>query len=108
MQQQREVVAAVGDKVLSPWTVVNPIRWWRLNHAVPDFFAFGEGTSPVRAGLWAMAMAGDNKTCSAPLTDGSATTLDPDRADALFAKIAADDTESIGRNLCTPTGLPRS
>lgn len=108
VQQQREVVAAVGDKVLSPWTVINPVRWWKLNHAVPDFFAFGEGTSPMRAGLWAMAMAGDNKTCSAPLTDGSATTLDAVRADRLFAKIAADDTDSIEKNLCTATGLAKS
>ncbi len=25
-------------------------------HAVPDFFAFGEGMGPIRAGEWASAM----------------------------------------------------
>ena len=35
---------------LSPWTVLNPVRYWRLNHAIPDFFKFGEGMGPVRAG----------------------------------------------------------
>ena len=48
VRRQREVVAAVGSEVLSPWTVVNPVRWWRLNNAIPDFFTFGEGMGPVR------------------------------------------------------------
>ena len=49
VRHQREVVAAVGDKVLSPWSVVNPVRWWRLNNAMPDFFKFGDGMGPVRS-----------------------------------------------------------
>ena len=49
-QHQREVVSAVGKEVVSPWTVVNPLRYWRINMAAPDSFAFGEGTSPIRAG----------------------------------------------------------
>src|SRR5690606_10211988 len=28
---QREVVSAVGGKALSPWTIINPIRWYRVN-----------------------------------------------------------------------------
>ena len=58
--RQREVVAAIGDKVLSPWSVINPIRWWRLNSAIPDFFAFGEGTGPIGrrpVGDWRSAMS---------------------------------------------------
>ena len=30
-QHQREVVSAVGTKVVSPWTVINPVRYWRLD-----------------------------------------------------------------------------
>ena len=48
-QHQREVVSAVGNKVVSPWTFINPFRYWQLNMAAPDSFAFGEGTSPIRA-----------------------------------------------------------
>jgi len=32
-RQQREVVKAVGHAALSPWTVLNPVRYWRLNMA---------------------------------------------------------------------------
>ena len=49
-KHQREVVSAVGYEVLSPWTFINPVRYWRLANAMPDFFAFGEGMGPVGAG----------------------------------------------------------
>ena len=109
VRRQREVVSAVGSKVLSPWTVANPVRWWRLNQAVPDFFGFGEGMGPVRAGLWATAMTrvdGDaGMTCTVPVTGGSAQ-IDTERADELFALIREDDTDSIPASLCTPSGIP--
>ena len=83
VRRQREVVAAVGAKVLSPWTVVNPVRWWRLNTSIPDFFGFGEGMGPVRAGMWATAMTrvdGEaGMTCTVPVSGGSAQ-IDPERA----------------------------
>ena len=57
VKHQREVVAAVGDKVLSPWTFINPVRYWQLNMAVPDFFAVRRGHRPDRdGGQWASAM----------------------------------------------------
>lgn len=106
--RQREVVGAVGDKVASPMTVINPVRWWQLNRSTPDFFAFGDGTSPIAAGRWALAMTrldGDaGMTCTVPIAD-LAVNWDRERADQLFAKIIEDDTESVG-DLCTPTGMP--
>ncbi|WP_205471219.1 LCP family protein [Nocardioides sp. SYSU D00038] len=110
VRRQREVVSAVGAKVMSPWTVLNPVRWWQLTHSTPDFFAFGEGTSAMRAGLWAMAMTrvdGDSGlTCVVPIAD-LAVNWDPERAPEMFQKIIEDDTDSIGKSLCTPKGLPR-
>ena len=107
VRRQREVVAAVGKAVLSPWTVVNPVRWWRLNHEIPDFFKFGEGMGPVRAGMWATAMTrvdGDaGLTCVVPLQD-LAVTWHPELAPQMFQKIIDDDTESIDKKLCSPTG----
>jgi LCP family protein required for cell wall assembly len=108
VRRQREVVAAVGDKVLSPWTVLNPVRWWRLNSSIPDFFGFGEGMGPMRAGMWATAMSrvdGEaGMTCTVPVTGGSAQ-IDAERAAELFGAIAKDETGNISKALCTPSGI---
>lgn len=107
VRRQREVVAAVGDAVLSPWTVLNPVRWWRLNHEIPGFFKFGEGMGPTRAGMWATAMTrvdGESGlTCVVPLQD-LAVTWHPELAPQMFKKIIEDDTDSIDKKLCSPTG----
>jgi len=109
--RQREVVAAIGKKVLSPWSVVNPVRWWRLNSAVPDFFAFGEGTGPIAIGRWALAISSvgdDGLTCTMPVTDGSATVLDEDRGRPLFDAIIEDRTDDITKKQCTTAGVAGS
>ncbi|WP_193614994.1 LCP family protein [Nocardioides lijunqiniae] len=110
VQRQREVVAAIGDKVLSPWSVVNPVRWWRLNNAVPGFFGFGEDTSTLDAGRWALAMTKvggkDGRTCTMPVTDGSANNWDRDRAEPIFRAFIEDSTDDITKAQCTPSGLP--
>lgn len=111
VRRQREVVGAIGQKVLSPWTVVNPVRWWRLNTSVPDFFGFGDGTNMLDAGRWALAMtrtgSGDNLTCTMPVTSSSAETWDMDRAQPLLDAIIEDRTEDITRDQCTPSGVAR-
>ncbi len=107
---QREVVSAVGKKVVSPWSVINPVRYWRINMAAPDSFAFGEGTSPIRAAMWATAMTrvnGDNGlTCGVPISD-LAVHWDPTRSQQMFDYIIKDETDSIPKKLCTPTGTPQ-
>jgi LCP family protein required for cell wall assembly len=107
---QREVVSAVGKKVVSPWTVINPFRYWRVNMAAPDSFAFGEGTSPIRAAMWATAMTrvnGDNGlTCGVPISD-LAVHWDPERSKQMFDYIIQDKTDDIPAGLCTPTGTPK-
>lgn len=104
VQQQREVIASVGDKVLSPWSVLNPVRWWKLNAAVPDFFRFGEKMGPVSAGKWALAMTDTGKSCTVPLARAD-TTWDEERAKRLFATLSEDRTDDITADLCTATGL---
>ncbi|MCW2792701.1 MAG: cell envelope-related transcriptional attenuator [Nocardioides sp.] len=110
VKHQREVVAAVGDAVVSPWTFVNPFRYWNLLTSVPDFFAFGEGTSTVRAGMWASAMThvnGDNGlSCVVPISD-LVVHWDPARSKQMFGYIIDDKTSDIPKSLCTPTGLPK-
>jgi LCP family protein required for cell wall assembly len=107
VRRQREVVSAVGSEVLSPWTVINPVRYWRLNNAIPDFFKFGEGMGPVRSSMWATAMTrvnGDEGlTCVVPLQD-LAVHWDPEKAPEMFDKIIKDETDTIDDALCSPTG----
>ena len=107
VRRQREVVAAVGSAVLSPWSVLNPVRYWKLNHEIPDFFAFGDGMGPIRSAMWATAMTrvdGDKGlTCVVPLQD-LAVHWDPEKAPEMFEKIIEDDTESIDKDLCSDTG----
>jgi LCP family protein required for cell wall assembly len=106
VKHQREVVAAVGDKVVSPWTFINPVRYWRLSMAVPDFFAFGEGTGPLQAAKWASAMTNVDLSCVVPIAD-LAVNWDEQRSEQLFGFIKDDATGDIPKALCTPTGLPR-
>ena len=106
VKHQREVVAAVGDKVLSPWTFINPVRYWNLSMAVPDFFAFGEGTGPLQAAKWASAMTNADLSCVVPIAD-LAVNWDEKRSQQMFQHIIEDDTEGIPKALCTPTGLPK-
>lgn len=110
VKHQREVVSAVGDKVVSPWTFL-PLRYWNLLTAIPDFFAFGDGTSVVRAGLWASAMTHVNGknglSCVVPISD-LAVHWDPTRSKQMFKLIIEDKTSDIPKSLCTPTGLPKS
>jgi hypothetical protein len=107
VRRQREVVSAVGKKVVSPWTVINPVRYWRLNNAIPDFFTFGDGMGPVRGAMWATAMTrvnGDQGlTCVVPLQD-LAVHWDPEKAPEMFEKIIKDQTDTIDKDLCSSTG----
>jgi len=105
VRRQREVVAAIGDQVLSPWTVVNPVRWWNLNRAVPRFFVFGEGTSKFDASRWALSMSRVELTCTMPVTDTSANFWDLDRAEPMFEAIIDDQTDDITKQQCTGNGL---
>lgn len=107
-KNQREVVAAIGRKVVSPWSVLNPFRYWDLNLAATRAVAFGEGTNPLRAAMWASAMTNvdgeDGLTCGVPIAD-LAVNWDEERSQQMFDAIIDDDTDSIGQGLCTPTGI---
>jgi LCP family protein required for cell wall assembly len=107
---QREVVAAVGKKAISPWSLVNPFRYWQLNMAGADFVAIDDQMGPVAAAQFAMAMTkvngSDGLTCGVPITD-LAVHWDEARSTEMFQHIKADDTAGIGKGLCTPSGLSR-
>jgi LCP family protein required for cell wall assembly len=108
-RRQREVVSGVGAEVVSPWTFVNPVRYYRVNMAAAEAVRVSEGTSSfsmARFG-WAMTrVGGSGLTCTAPITapDGP---FDPERSEAMFRAVTEDDTDAIDKTLCTPTGLAR-
>jgi LCP family protein required for cell wall assembly len=107
---QREVVSAVGSEAVSPWSVINPFRYWNLNMAAANSVAVDEGMNPVNAAKFAIAMtrvSGDNGlTCGVPISD-LAVHWDEARSKQMFQHIIEDDTEGIGKGLCTPSGLPK-
>ena len=110
-RHQREVVSAIGHEATSPWTIVNPVRYYRVNMAGARTFSVSDGTGPVDLGRFAWAMTrvdGDNGlTCGVPIRD-LAVNWDPERSKAMFQHIIDDDTEGIGKDLCTPTGLTKA
>ena len=103
------MVSAVGDKAVSPWSVLNPVRYFRLNAAMPDFFTVSEGTNPLDMARFAWAMTrvdGESGlTCGVPIRD-LAVNWDEERSQQLFDLIAQDETGDVPKQLCTPSGLP--
>ncbi len=105
--QQREVMAAVGHKALSPWTVVNPFRYWNLWTSATDNLTVDQDMSVVAMGHFGWAMTHSDLTCPVPISN-LAVTWDPTRSKQMFRDIIHDDTQAIGKTLCTKSGLPTS
>jgi len=108
-RQQREVVSAIGSEVKSPWTFINPVRYFNLNKAATTSIRISEGTGPVALGGFGLAMTRvDGKsglTCGMPIAD-QAVNWDRERALELLKYVKEDRTADLPRRLCTPTGLP--
>lgn len=107
--RQGEVIGALGSEAKSPWTFLNPVRYWGLSNAAADAIRIDEDMGPVALGRFALAMTGDSRTCTMPNlsapSDPNRIIADPDRAPAVFEAIIADDV--VPANFCTPTGRPR-
>ena len=108
-KNQREVVTAIGQEVVSWKTVVNPLRYWRVMFGGAGSVEVSEGTGAVDAARFAYAMTRVNGanglTCGVPIAD-LVVNWDPERAPQMFEAIREDRTDDIGRDLCSPTGLP--
>lgn len=108
-EHQREVVSGIGQKVKSPWTVLNPVRYFRLNTAMTESVRVGEDTGPVDMAKVAFAMTRVNGknglTCGMPIAD-LAVHWDRERALQLLKFIKEDRTADIPKGLCTPSGQP--
>lgn len=109
-RNQREVVSAVGSEAVSPWTVINPVRYWKLNMAGARTLTVSEGTGPYALAKFALAMTrvdGDSGlTCGVPIRD-LGVNWDTERAEKLFGYLIEDSTDDVPNELCTPTGFPK-
>lgn len=107
--RQREVISSIGDEALTPWTFLNPVRYWRLSDAASGAIRIDEGMNPVDLGRFALALTGNSQTCTMPNlpapSDPNRIIADPDRAPALFQAIIGDTT--VPQRVCTPTGRAR-
>ncbi len=107
-RHQREVVSAVGSEAASPWSVINPVRYFRLADAGSDSLRVGKDTSMLSTMRFAWAMTrvdGKNGlTCGVPIAD-LAVNWDRARADRLFELIREDRTAEVPKPLCRPSGL---
>ncbi len=108
VQRQRQMLAAIAKKSATPATVLNPVRYWTLTHAVADSITVGKDTGLVETGSMALAMrkvAGqDGYTLTVPVADadyytpvGSAVLWDTDRAEAMFSELARGDTSKLDK-----------
>ena len=107
-RHQREVVSAVGSEAMSPWSVLNPVRYFRLAKSGSESLTVGEDTGPFDTARFAFAMTrvtGDKGlTCSVPIAD-LAVHWDRERALQMFELIKEDRTSEITGDLCRPSGL---
>ena len=107
-QHQREVVSAVGSKAASPWTVINPLRYYRLAMTGSQSLRVGEDTGMIATLRFAWAMTRVNGknglTCGVPISD-LAVHWDPVRSKRMFRLIAEDRTDDVSKNLCMQSGL---
>jgi LCP family protein required for cell wall assembly len=107
-RHQREVVSAVGHKSVSPWSVLNPVRYFRLAMSGADSLRVGKNTSMLATVKFAWAMTRvDGKsglTCGVPISD-LAVHWDSERAPKLFRLIREDRTADVSKSLCSASGL---
>jgi LCP family protein required for cell wall assembly len=107
-KHQREVVSAVGHEAASPWSVLNPIRYFRLGMAGSDSLKVGKHTGMLATMKFAWAMTRvdgkDGLTCGVPIAD-LAVHWDRERALKLFHLIQEDRTKDVSKDLCGASGL---
>ena len=108
-QNQREVLGGIAGEAKSPWTFINPVRYFRVNSGAASSVQVGEGMGPFALVRFALAlssaMGGDGLNCTVPIADFSVR-WDRERALKMFGHIKNDRTDEIG-NLCTKDGLPK-
>jgi len=106
VERQRQVVSAIAKKAATPMTVINPVRYWRLNHAAAGAVAFGDGTGVTSMPTMGLAMmklsSGGGLTLTVPISNpnlstpaGSAVQWDAKKSKAMFTAVTRGDTPAL-------------
>jgi LCP family protein required for cell wall assembly len=106
VERQRETLAAIASKTLSPGTLVQPWRSFPAAKAGGGALTMDEGTSPLALTRFVLAMravsGGNGLSLTVPIgnpdlrtSSGSAVQWDRNQALVLFRALQKDDTESI-------------
>jgi LCP family protein required for cell wall assembly len=107
-QNQREVIGAIGDGATSPWTVINPLRYWNVANSGADSLKIGENVGPISLARFAWNMAhvtgGGGLSCTVPIADLEVN-WDEERSEELFQLIIEDRTDDVTKRLCTKSGV---
>lgn len=106
--RQRQFIAAIGKQIISPSTILNPVKYWQVNQALSRGVGIGTDTDPVVLtnavrGMWSVAK-GNGLSLVVPLSDTNATTdagssvlWDNVKAAALFEQLSRGDLTDIER-----------
>jgi len=103
VQRQREVIGKLLNKLATPSTVLNPVRYWRVCQALPSVLAKGKNTGIVtmaNAARGAIPYSkGDAYSLTVPISNPNATTpagssvlWDDAKAKVMFGLIAKGTT----------------
>lgn len=106
VERQRETLAAIASKTLSPGTILQPWRSFPAAKAGGGALTVDEGTSPIALMRFVLAMravsGGNGLSLTVPISNpdlrtnvGSAVQWNKTQALTLFGALQKDDTESI-------------
>lgn len=109
---QRELLAAIASRLLSPQVVADPSRFWEATHGVADSLEVSEQLGITDATRLGSALhgisSGDGLSCGLPLTDASVNLAhwDAERAGPLLDAMATDRADRLDPSQCEGVGLP--
>ncbi|WP_456064353.1 LCP family glycopolymer transferase [Cutibacterium porci] len=106
VKRQQKVASQVAKKALSPWTFINPVRYWKVNMAAAGAIKLGNDTSTFTAlktarGL--MKVSGNDgikmtvpiSTASAYTSAGSSVLWNDNKANQLWDDLRNGDTSKV-------------
>ena len=106
VKRQQKVASQVATKALSPWTFINPVRYWKVNMAAAGAVKLGTDTSTLTAlktarGL--MKVSGNDgikmtvpvSTVSAYTSAGSSVLWNDKKAAKLWDDLRSGDTSKV-------------
>ena len=109
-RRQREVIAQIATRLKRPSTVLNPVRWWTVTHALAGAVSRGDGMgvltmAQMTRGVLSVS-GGSGASLQVPLEttngwsdDGTESVViwDSERASAMFEDLSRGDTSNIAQ-----------